>query len=49
MQIYSDSDFRDFIEGATFLATGGGGPKQIAFDLPAASGVKSVNPKTSVK
>ena len=40
---YSDSDLGDFIEGATFLATGGGGPRQVAYNLLKNSGVTSVN------
>ncbi len=40
---YSESDLGDFIEGATLLATGGGGPKQIAYNLLKNSGVTSVN------
>lgn len=40
---YSNSDLGDYIEGATFLATGGGGPRQVAYDLLKNSGVMSVN------
>lgn len=40
---YSQDDLYDFIEGATFLATGGGGPKDVARDFLKNSGVTSVN------
>lgn len=40
---YSSGDLHDFIEGATFLATGGGGPKDVAHDFLNHSGVTSVN------
>ncbi len=40
---YSYNDLCDFIEGATFFATGGGGPKDIAHDLLMDSGILSVD------
>ncbi|MBI9088682.1 MAG: DUF917 family protein [Desulfobacterium sp.] len=39
---YSSDDLNYFIEGATLLATGGGGPKEVAKDLLDQSGVTSV-------
>ncbi|WP_022668950.1 DUF917 family protein [Desulfospira joergensenii] len=46
---YSQDDLYDFIEGATFLATGGGGPKDVARDFLKNSGVTSVNTLSSPK
>ncbi|MCD4722225.1 MAG: DUF917 family protein [Desulfobacula sp.] len=40
---YSYNDLCDFIEGATFFATGGGGPKDVAHDLLMDSGILSVD------
>ncbi|WP_321419438.1 DUF917 family protein [uncultured Desulfobacter sp.] len=40
---YSQNDLYDFIEGATFLATGGGGPKDVARDFLKNSKVASIN------
>jgi len=40
---YSYTDLYDFIEGATFLATGGGGPKDVAHYFLNESGVSQVN------
>ena len=39
---YCQEDLYDFIEGATFLATGGGGPKDVARGFLKSSGVTSV-------
>ncbi|MCP4721320.1 MAG: DUF917 family protein [Desulfobacteraceae bacterium] len=44
---YSYTDLYDFIEGATFLATGGGGPKDVAHYFLKESGVSLVNVITS--
>ncbi|MBU0973635.1 MAG: DUF917 family protein [Proteobacteria bacterium] len=41
--LYSYTDLYDFIEGATFLATGGGGPKDVAHAFLDDSRVSSVN------
>lgn len=40
---YSYNDLCDFIEGATFFATGGGGPKDVAHDFLMDSGILSVD------
>lgn len=43
VKTYSYNDLCDFIEGSTFLATGGGGPKDVAHDLLMDSGISSVD------
>ena len=42
MHVYSKEDLRCYIEGATLLATGGGGAKQVAHNLLDKSGVENV-------
>ena len=42
MHVYSKEDLRCYIEGATLLATGGGGAKQAAHNLLDKSGVENV-------
>jgi DUF917 family protein len=46
---YSQKDLLNYIEGATLLASGGGGAKQIAKNLLDMSGVETVNAITSAQ